>query len=314
MNSLDLPFLSRCTGTLVVACIFSVVIPTAFANADATDIRAVASKTAISIAETFTVRVEATVQPGSTVSFTKFEPGSKLGDFDVLSTEVARDLPSTSSSDADRIWTQIISLETIKIGQQTIPSIEVSIRSGDSTQRYSTQPITIQVQSVLKADDQTVREIVGEIAPEESDESQQSRSNLLLPAIMLGISTIVLAAGWWRFRRKRTPIVWCKQELGNIADEQDRTNQVSRIRELLCTLVSIHRGSFTQSPSTRRLIDACEAIKVDLNYEHCQQILQLSDQAKFGLPDTAANPTDTQIDASIAEAGRLLEFIEESQR
>ena len=76
----------------------------------------------------------------------------KLGDFEVHSSDAARDIPAASGADSRR-WVLEATLETIKIGQLTIPPLDVHYTSATDATTFKTiesKPISVRITSVLE--------------------------------------------------------------------------------------------------------------------------------------------------------------------
>ncbi|SMP50149.1 hypothetical protein SAMN06265222_10346 [Neorhodopirellula lusitana] len=283
-------------------------------------VRASASKSTVQIAEPFTIRLEATVAPGSVVEFAQYatessfdsESNPALGVFDVLSVQTATDLPSDDPDSPLRIWSQTLSLESLQVGHHSIPAIRVTVRKGDLSRTLTTKPIPIEVQSVLQGDDEPLRKIADPIDPD--TETSISTSGLHWTWwVLIGIAVISIAAlaRFWQ-QRRNTPLRWCRTELAKLEETsnlESPLNQIAVLREILRTSVSIDRGVFTQSPSTRQLIDACQGIAEHLVFANCERVLKYADQCKFAgnrsSSDNASSanlPTPSSLEKQLADA------------
>jgi len=88
---------------------------------------------------------------------------SQLGDFDVRSSERTKDIPAAASADSRR-WVLEASLETIKTGRLTIPSLDVHYTAANNATTFKTlhsKPIPVRITSVLenRADPKKFRDI-----------------------------------------------------------------------------------------------------------------------------------------------------------
>lgn len=279
------------------------------AQAATPQIRAVASKTDVLIAQTFSVRLEAIVDAGGQVEFggaaeatledSKTE--ERLGVFDILSTHDLMDIPLNESPTSEfsesevsiqrRVWSRTITLETIRLGIHTIPSMNVAVTNEGNREIFPTAPIEITVRGVIEEADEPLREIVGAIETESNESDTASTGIITWLLALAAVAAIATGTVTWYRRRQYHPLRWCDAELAQLETENKALAENSeptrwlaftqRIREVLRVAVSSHRQKEIAAPSTKQLLDQCHAVMPNHELTACVELLSLADRMKF---------------------------------
>ncbi|WP_146594578.1 protein BatD [Novipirellula galeiformis] len=141
-----------------------------------------------------------------------------LGAFQVVGVTDSPGLPLLGDANrGQRRWTRRLVLETLQVGEQEIPSIEVTYTAGDSAASkprvLRTQPMTIQVESVLTGDDQphAFRPMKDKMVVPPPQKSSRSIAGILTIAVLgLGLLAIVIRL---QFRKRATASAVALQRL-----------------------------------------------------------------------------------------------------
>lgn len=305
-------------------------VPSRFAGPTAPVVRAVASKSQVLIAEPFSIRIEVIANAGDSIEFPSFED-RKIVDFDVVSIQTTRDLPMENADSDRRLWTQTISLETLKLGEQTLPPMNVTIVRGDVRQSVATQRVVVTVEGVSEDINAPLRPIADRI---ELPDGAGGNGGRWRPGRWVGavfVSLMGLAAyRWWR-RRNRT-WRWCHVQLLALETElQAITGNAAppkwpawakRLREVLRVAVSAHRGELMKSLSTRQFLDVLGQLEPDVDLSQCERLFKQLDQHRFGSRKPPVRPsvpsTDADIESSdssqIISPGGLAAALEQTKR
>lgn len=292
-------------------------------------INASASKTSVLIAEPFTVRVEVVASTGSRVEFPNLigKDDSKLGVFDVLATQTLKDIPLDQtppeiSKEGLRRWTQTLTLETLRLGKQSIPSMTAIVTEQGESRTLISEPIEITVNGVLESQEEPLRDISGSIQPDQetptigdNEPTWWFGGSMAVAAILAGI----LGLRWWR--KRQHPWVWCRRELQQLEEELHTVGEdfyscdyliwMQRLQSVLRTAVSSHRDGKLRFPSTQQLVAEMASIDDTRSMPFCEQMLQELDRVRFG-----KKPSDLRSESSfsvaceaISEAESLLDHL-----
>ena len=283
-----------------------------------------ASKTNVLIAEPFTVRVEVLASPGSQVKFPDVigEEKTQLGDFDVLATQTLDDIPLDDPNEKLRRWTRTLTLETLRLGRQTIPSMSAIVTREGAARTLTSEPIEINVNGVLESQDETLRDISGSIESEidlAPAEYNQSVWWLLGIAAIVVTLASVLGFRWWRSRRR--PLRWCRQELSQLESELQSIRDAStsihfedwtqRLRGVLRTAVGAHQTAASRLPSTKQLFIEIKSIDETCSMTACERLLRELDRARFST-EAASLPSEpllAKASDALIEAESLLDHL-----
>ncbi|MBB3206325.1 hypothetical protein FHS27_002134 [Rhodopirellula rubra] len=184
--------------------------------------RVIVSKKRVAIAEPFMMRIEVVAPAGSQVRFQSME--QTLGAFNVLNVTDTPDVPVQTADSDDRLWVRTIDLETLQFGTQTIPSIEVMVQASDDGAEERTrnsEPVAIEVVSVLDPEEQTkpdvFRDIEGEISLQDESSSASGFGTLWWSALAVVAGVLGGVAVVWSRRRDRS-MRWCRKQLNELKD------------------------------------------------------------------------------------------------
>ena len=199
---------------------------------DLATVTAIASTSQVQVAEPFTVELRVTAAVGTRILLPAIGP--QLGSFDVVDQQDVLDIPSDNSP-GERIWTRLLTLESIVTGDLQIPAMEIQAVKGSDSRIVRSETILIRVLSVLedRADPTQFRDIQSVVDVEVP--RQTSYDWVLWAAGGLGLLTIASAAIAIVVRRRTwlTPNQWALQELDSLQDSkaiQDRdSEQVSLV-------------------------------------------------------------------------------------
>lgn len=262
-------------------------------------VRATTSTPTTLIASDVTVRIDVTAPAGSEVTFDSVE--GSLGAFEVISINDASDLPLLNLSVADasvRQWTRVLTLQTLALGEQTIPSMTVQVSRGDNTTRLATEPIIIDVQTTLapdeRADLSTFRDIAGEIVIAETAPSTNVLRSLAgtLAAVVFGIIAWLLLR---RLRGRDRPLRWCQtrlQKLRNqpITQPSEFIAMADGLKEILWVVTN---ASTSTKPGNLPMQSTphCLALLADQDFgeqklQNLQHVLNTADRMKFSSPES----------------------------
>jgi hypothetical protein len=197
------------------------------------------------VAEPVLLTLEVTAPSGVRVELPSL--AKRLGDFDVRNVERTPDVPAPDG-DARR-WLLEATLDTIKTGSLTIPSLEVHFALPENPQSFdtvATKPQTIQIQSVIEADpDPTkfrdIKETLDLAAP-----SSPTSSAIAWAAAGVGgaLALALTAALVVRRRRGPSPADWALASLAelrrlpvaNDADAEAAYNEAADLLREYCEL------------------------------------------------------------------------------
>jgi len=221
---------------------------------------AVSTNDTVSIAQRFEVRIEVTAPKGSRVAFAT--PDESLGVFDVLGVQDIPDIPVT---DKQSRWTRILSLETIRIGPQSVPPIDVTVQDDNESkppQTLSTEPIPIEIESVLAPDEQNepaeFRDIAGELSLPEPV-APRSSNNFWIGAMMAAALVFFGALVWFVRWVSNRPGRWCRREIARlknmpITDAGNYVETMTAWKEVVRVATSGSNRRLPQSQSTSDML------------------------------------------------------------
>lgn len=271
------------------------------------------SALSVRVAEPFSLELTVTASAGSKVAFPS--TAKNLDDFDVVDTHDLFDIPSATTA-AERTWTRRMTLESIVTGKLNISPIEIQISSAEGSQVIRSNPITVEVVSVLedRSDPSKFRDIqsVVDVAV------PTPASNLWVwwaAGIAAGLS-ILTAAGLLLFRRGKwmTPQECALQELEKLEESVDSEDAGSEstalplskiVRDYLLLQFSIPELGHTGQELTR-LIESERQIDGQ-NASQLREVFGLADQMKFA----ALELSQTGLKSVIRDSRQLIQRITE---
>ncbi len=151
-------------------------------------VTATPSKASVQVAEPFWFDLNVSVPTGANVTFPL--TGEKIGDFDVIETRDAFDVPSKNSPER-RVWTRRLRLESITTGELSIPALDVQVSDRESSRIIHTEPVAIRVVSVLedRSDPTQFRDIQSVV----DFDAKQPTSNRWSWIALVGLASVGLA-------------------------------------------------------------------------------------------------------------------------
>ncbi len=245
------------------------------------------STSSVRVAEPFTLEFTVTAPAGAKVTFPS--TAEKLGDFDVVDRQDLFDIPDATTADA-RTWTRRLTLESIVTGQLSIPSIEVQVSGQKGSQVIRSNPIAVQVVSVLedRGDPTKFRDIQSVV--DVSVPTTHSRGWLWWTMGGAAALALLAAAGLVLSRRGQwvTPREWALQELDELEksldsatiDSEAIASKLSKIvRDYLQLQFAIpETGGTTQE--LVRSIESNQQLAAEITNQ-LRELFTLADKVKF---------------------------------
>jgi hypothetical protein len=246
-----------------------------------------ASTSSVQVAEPFSLELTVTAPAGSKVTFPS--TGKNLDDFDVIDVQDLFDVPDAKIADA-RTWTRRITLESIVTGKLNISPIEIQVSGDEGSQVIRSNPITVQVVSVLEdrsdpAKFRDIQSVVDVAVPTPA-------SNAWVWWTMGSAAGLALfaAAGLVVFRRGKwmTPKECALQELDkleksvaydNAGSESTALSLSKIVREYLLLQFSIPESGHTGEELVR-LIESEQPVDEEIASQ-LRELFGLADKAKF---------------------------------
>jgi hypothetical protein len=266
------------------------------------------SKSAVQVAEPLTFELQVTANPGTRVVFPAIS--KQLGDFDVIAHRDRFDIPTDAGQ---RIWTRLLTLESIATGELEIPALEIQAVLDDQAQTIRSSVIPVRVLSVLedRADPTQFRDIhsVVDVALPQPD---SQAINLWLATAAVGILLLATATVVLLARRKSwlAPPAWALQEIDAL--KKSLSNQELDSEQALQTLTSIVRDylemQFEISAPVQtteeflRIVEAGDFLDA-ATVKQFGQLFACADQAKFA----GVQYSPAELDSAIDDACRLIE-------
>lgn len=185
------------------------------ANLNASTVTASTSLSTVRVAEPFIVEYTVTAPAGSRVDFPSISVS--LGNFDVTEETTLADIP-VSNDISLRTWTRSLTLESIVSGNFEIPSLEIRVRRGDETKILKTEPIPVQVASVLedRTDPTNFRDIHSVVDIQIPEVPSQAWLWWTLCVTAGGIAACALVLTIRKRKAWLTPKAWAIRELDQI--------------------------------------------------------------------------------------------------
>jgi flagellar biogenesis protein FliO len=267
------------------------------AESTATILASVTSTTT-TIATDFNLRVEVTAPAGSQVTF---DPqGKSLGAFDVINVQDLVDVPN--GSEPTRLWTRIVTLQTLSLGEQTIPPVSVSVKTSDDITKLNTEPITITVQSTLEPEERSnlaeFRDIQGEIVIAETPTSI-NYLRIVFAALAVIVFFAILAFVFRKLRSRDRPLRWCQTRLQQLHDQSiTRPHEFIRTADAVKEVLLIATTADTATAETRNVpmqsTPHCLNLLANQGFgeqqtQNLQAVLNSADRMKFSAPPSSTN-------------------------
>ncbi len=244
------------------------------------------SKSSVQVAEPFSLELTVTAPVGSKVTFPA--TGKSLDEFDVVDAHDLFDVPDAAAD--SRTWTRRMTLESIVTGKLSISPIEIQVSSDQGSQVIRSNPIAVQVVSVLEdrsdpSEFRDIQSVVDVTVPIPT-------SNAWVWWTMGGAAGLALfaAAGLVVFRRGQwmTPKESALQELDRLEKSVDSSNAESEaialtlskiVRNYLLLQFAIPESGRTGQELVRLIESETEVDKNNVN--QLRELFGLSDKAKF---------------------------------
>ncbi len=277
-------------------CLFSMMLldsDNLIAAESSSTILATVSSTTTTIANEFNLRVEVTAPPGSQVTFDPL--GQSIGVFDVVNVHDLADVPTASAP--ARQWARIITLQTLSLGEQTIPPISVRVKTSDDITNLNTEPMTIAVQSTLAPEEQSnlaeFRDIAGEVVIAESPTTTNHLGSFFVALIAIICFTIVIFV--FRKRRHRDrPLRWCQTRLQQLhhqttAQRHDFIRTADALKEVLLIATTTDTATAKTRNLSMQSTPHCLTLLADQGFgeqqaQNLHVVLNAADRMKFSSP------------------------------
>ena len=253
----------------------------------AATVTAKASSNSVQVAEPFTLEVIVTAEEGSKVTFPMIQ--EKLGEFDVHGQRDMFDVPSLDSN-SQRIWDRRLILEAIVTGNLMIPSFDIQVSHAGTTTTLQTQPIPIDVLSVLedRSDPTKFRDIESVVDVDvPTKESDTWVLAALAGAIVLTLLAFVTLAFWGR-RGGMTPEDWAFEELNQLeasvkANTIDSRVAVERVADVIRYYLRFRLGTDQSGQTGQELLhEITSNERFDANLAtRVHDVFELADKVKF---------------------------------
>lgn len=246
-----------------------------------------ASSTTVHVAEPVNITLTVTAPASAQVNFP--DVPQQIGDFEVIDHRDRFDIPSAKNI-SERTWTRILTIESIVTGELQIPAMEVAVSTKEGQTMLVSNPLTIQVASVLKADSDPTQFRDIEPVVDVSVPSTASRQWIAWSALTAGI--LILSVGlvfWIRGRRSLiTPNEWAKRELSLLDTSKDFAsgNNEAFIRRLINILreyLGLQFGFQSNVQTSQELLNVLKSEQLisELHLSKAESLLKTAEEAKF---------------------------------
>ncbi|EMI20442.1 hypothetical protein RMSM_02617 [Rhodopirellula maiorica SM1] len=242
-----------------------------------------------------------------------------IGPFDVVSVDDMPSVPVLDDADsATRRWTRRMTLETLAVGEQTIPAIEIRYVLRDAATAESgllrTKPIPIQINSVLSSDD--TPKAFRQMKPSLPIEPEAKATPVHWGMIASALVAFALLAIAMKRRRKRTvtPKQWASRrvaalELRQQANEIDNRSAYLELAEIARDYV-IAREGLNPSVMTTDEVTRYVTSKSSLPSETQKRLVAWlvdAEQTKFAPPQFASTEMTRKVQEAKSFVHELLE-------
>jgi hypothetical protein len=279
-------------------------------------ITASTSVASVQVAEPFSMEVKCVAPVGTNVSFPAVM--EQLGEFDVIDHHDAFDVPLDSST-KQRCWTRQMTLESIVTGTLTVPAIEVQVSNQTETKRLASNPLEINVLSVLedRPDPKNFRDVKPLVDVELESVTSYGWVGWTLGGLAGGSLLAWATIAFVRRRQFITPAQWAKREFDLLEQSAGSPREAGGLIDseyFACQLSSIFREYLelqleiaAPSQTTRELL---AAVRTTAGFDdeianRIGQLLALADRAKYAGIDLS----ETQQRGAIEEGRNLVNQI-----
>jgi hypothetical protein len=268
---------------------------------------------AAQVAEPIRLTLEVTAPKGTRVKLPQL--GQQLGEFAASETNHADDIP-VNVDGSQRTWTLEASLDTIKTGAVTIPSLPIHYTTeADATtfKTLETKPLTIEIKSVLenRADPTKFRDIQGTVdvpLPLETSYAWVGWTAAGLGgAVAIALVTLAVA----KRRRGPSPAAWALAAIADleklpIANSADAEAAYNEVVDVLREFFELEFGVPTLARTTREfLAEAAKTVGLEKSSrDRLSSLASIADEIKFArlsVGESQVHEALTQAKSFIAE-------------
>jgi hypothetical protein len=268
---------------------------------------------AAQVAEPIRLTLEVMAPKGTRVELPQL--GARLGDFSTRSGERTKDIPATADG-GTRKWKLETTLDTIKTGAVTIPSLDVHYTIDGSSSTFKTlktKPLTVQIKSVLenRADPTKFRDIQGTV--DVPLPVEHSFAWVGWTAAGTGAALVVALATLAVVRRRRgpSPAAWALAAIADleklpIANSADAEAAYNEIVDVIREYFELEFNIPTLSRTTREfLAEAAKTVGLDKTArDRLGSLASIADEIKFarlGVGESQVRGALAQAKAFVAE-------------
>ncbi len=302
-------FISRRIRRLLLAALVALACIQQASAAEPTRVAVTPTHTSVRVAEPFWLDWTVTAPAGAKVTFPA--TGEKLGDFDILDRQDRFDIPSRDAAD-QRTWTRRLQLESIVTGELKVPAIEIQVADGDSPQVVRSQPVPVQVVSVLEErGDPTqfhdIQSVVDVAVPSKPSRAWIAWTLAGLSALALAATAVAAVA-----RRKRwlTPGQWALGQLDDLQRSSQKQHSDAAATQLAAIMQNFLQLQFSLPEPGRTPEELLQVLTAKqcldaTTHEQLRSSFALADEAKFA----GRSVSHAELETMIAQARSLVERI-----
>jgi hypothetical protein len=245
-----------------------------------------------------------------------------LGDFEVRSSERLKDVPATASADV-RSWILKATLETIKTGDLTIPSLDVRYSIDSKSTAFNTlpsKPLAIQITSVLENGSDPkrfhdIKDVVDVAVPEQPSHAWMAWTAAGTCVVVAGLALAVVVTR--RRRQGPSPAEWALTAIADlqkthIADATDAEAVFNEVVDVVREFFQLEFGVRTLSRTTGEfLTEAIDQVQLDdMPQKRLMWLAKLADEIKF----SRRGINQEQVQRALHQAGTFIEECEQHRR
>lgn len=289
-------FLNLKRSPLLLAALLAMACGHLASAAEPTRVTTTPSQTSRQVAEPFWLDWTVKAPSGARVTFPS--TGDKLGDFDILDSRDLFDIPNDESGD-ERTWTRRLQLESIVTGELEIPSIEIQVADAQSSQVIRSEPITVQIVSVLeeRGDPTQFRDIQSVVdvdVPNRPSHAWIGWSLAGFSALALAVAAVTVAT---RRKRWQTPAQWALAQLDELEaamKEQDGAASATQLASIMQNFLQLQYSLPEPGRTSEEMLHVLNAKQhVDeATWKELRCLFALADEAKFA--GLSVSPTQGQ--------------------